>query len=152
MPKPKKWGIFLACALAAGGVFCWQKAEKEPPDWVLSRGAESTQEEKTAAVPPEESTALPEEGTALMPPAQTSEAALKQEESWLYASQPLLVNINTADAAELDKLPGIGPAKAAAIIAYRERYGPFLSPEELMLVPGIKEATFARLRNHVAAP
>src|SRR3990167_9792673 len=42
-----------------------------------------------------------------------------------------LININTADATELDKLPGIGPARAADIIAYREENGGFESIEEL---------------------
>ncbi len=73
----------------------------------------------------------------------------ESEEAWIPATEPLLVNINTADLKELDKLPGIGPGKAAAIIAFREAHGPFQSIEELMLVPGIKEATFARLEPYV---
>lgn len=48
------------------------------------------------------------------------------------------VNINTADAATLDReLKGIGPARAAAIVAYRKAHGPFRSIDELMLVEGI---------------
>lgn len=47
------------------------------------------------------------------------------------------VNVNTADAEVLAELPGIGPAKAAAIIAYREEHGPFASLEELDEVKGI---------------
>ncbi len=41
------------------------------------------------------------------------------------------VSLNTAEAAELETLPGIGPAKAAAILAYREENGLFTSAEEL---------------------
>ena len=48
------------------------------------------------------------------------------------------VNINTADAATLDRaLKGVGPARAEAIVAYRKTHGPFKSIEELALVEGI---------------
>lgn len=47
------------------------------------------------------------------------------------------VNINTADAASLEKLPGIGPARAAAIVRYRRAHGPFPSLDALCDVPGI---------------
>lgn len=48
------------------------------------------------------------------------------------------VNINTADAAALDRvLVGVGPAKAAAIVEYRKANGPFKSAEELAMVKGI---------------
>lgn len=48
------------------------------------------------------------------------------------------VNINTADAATLDReLKGIGPSRAAAIVAYRTQHGPFKSVDELALVAGI---------------
>ena len=53
-----------------------------------------------------------------------------------------LVNINTADAALLDTLPGIGPAKAAAIIEYREANGPFSAIEDIQNVSGIGPTTY----------
>ena len=48
-----------------------------------------------------------------------------------------LINLNTADAATLDELPGIGPALSERIIAHRETQGPFTSLEELAAVSGI---------------
>ncbi|MBD3619984.1 MAG: helix-hairpin-helix domain-containing protein [Gammaproteobacteria bacterium] len=52
------------------------------------------------------------------------------------------VNINTADADTLTaELKGIGPQKAAAIVAHREQHGPFTSPYELTAVKGIGEKT-----------
>lgn len=47
------------------------------------------------------------------------------------------IDINTADAAELDRLPGIGPALAGAIIDYRTAHGPFTSIDSIALVDGI---------------
>lgn len=49
------------------------------------------------------------------------------------------IDINTATEEELDTLPGIGPVKAAAIVAWRTEHGPFRSPEELIRVKGIGE-------------
>ena len=60
------------------------------------------------------------------------------------------VNLNTADSAALQTLPGIGEAKAQAILAYREEKGGFSGTEELMNVPGIKESTFSKIKDKIA--
>jgi competence protein ComEA len=52
------------------------------------------------------------------------------------------IDINTASADELLQLKGIGEKKAAMIIEFREKQGPFESPEDLMKVPGIGMKTF----------
>lgn len=57
------------------------------------------------------------------------------------------VNLNTADAAALETLPGVGPAIAARIIAWRDENGPFRSVDELTAVSGIGERTLAGLRD-----
>ena len=59
------------------------------------------------------------------------------------------VNINTAGEEELTTLKGIGPAKARKIIEFRTGCGGFKSTEELMLVPGIKEATFSKIKDDI---
>ena len=56
------------------------------------------------------------------------------------------VNLNSASLSELDALPGIGPARAAAILQERKR-GPFTSVEELSRVPGLGPSAIARLRD-----
>lgn len=56
------------------------------------------------------------------------------------------VDINTGGAAELEALPGVGPATAAKIIADREANGPFTSPEDIMRVSGIGEKKFESMR------
>ena len=60
-----------------------------------------------------------------------------------------LININTASSEELDKLPGIGPALAARIIAYREEHGKFTSIEQIKEVKGIGDGTFEDLKSQI---
>lgn len=58
---------------------------------------------------------------------------------WLVFAEP--VDINTASAEQLsESLNGVGPAKAAAIVAYREQHGPFRSPQDLTNVKGIGDS------------
>ena len=60
------------------------------------------------------------------------------------------VNVNTADAQTIaDELKGIGLAKAEAIVEYREKYGPFKSAEDLVLVRGIGERTVEKIKADV---
>lgn len=58
-----------------------------------------------------------------------------------------VVNLNTADEAALEKLPGVGPATAAAIIAHREANGPFTSVEQLLEVDGIGPGKLDKLKD-----
>lgn len=60
-----------------------------------------------------------------------------------------LININTADAAELDKLPGVGPAMSARIVEHRKKNGPFSSVDELDNVQGIGPSKLESLRDLV---
>lgn len=59
-----------------------------------------------------------------------------------------LVNINTANAAQLTQLPGVGPAVAQKIIDYRTANGPFTSVDDLTKVPGIGAAKLAQIKSH----
>ena len=60
-----------------------------------------------------------------------------------------LININTAEASELMKLKGIGAARAADIIAYREKNGGFQTIEEIMKVSGIKNSLFEGIKDNI---
>ena len=60
-----------------------------------------------------------------------------------------VVNINTADAAALSLLPGVGPSTAGRIVEFRTENGEFESAADLMLVRGIGERTFERMRSYV---
>lgn len=61
------------------------------------------------------------------------------------------ININTASALELEKLPQIGAKTAQEIIRHREKFGKFRKPEYLMLVDGISEKDFREIKNLIKA-
>ena len=67
------------------------------------------------------------------------------------AAQPAatLLNLNSATQAELEKLPGVGPAMAKQILEYRQKNGGFKKVEELMNVKGIGEKAFLKLKTLV---
>jgi competence protein ComEA len=60
-----------------------------------------------------------------------------------------LVDLNSANQAELESLPGIGPTMAERIIAYRQEHGPFLYIEDVMAVEGIGEGIFAKIKEQI---
>lgn len=60
------------------------------------------------------------------------------------------VNINTADAVGLDKLPGIGPAMAKRIVDYRNEHGPFEAPEDIQKVRGIGPSKYEKMKDRIA--
>lgn len=55
------------------------------------------------------------------------------------------VNINTASAAELEKLPNVGARLAGKIVEHRARFGRFRKPEHLILVPGISDRRYREM-------
>ncbi len=62
------------------------------------------------------------------------------------AADASALNLNSATVAELEKLPGIGPATAARIVEYRQKNGAFKKVEDLMNVRGIGEKSFLTLK------
>ena len=66
---------------------------------------------------------------------------------WAFAGP---VDINSADAETISaELKGVGLSKAKAIVEYREKHGPFKSPDDLSLVKGIGERTVALNRSNI---
>lgn len=65
------------------------------------------------------------------------------------SGQTICVNINLAAKEQLMTLPGIGASRAEDIIAYRTRNGKFSSTEEIMKVPGIKSASYEKLKAYI---
>lgn len=117
--------LAVACAFSLG--------------WILGSGGQRETVAVTVAAPQETSARAPAAA------AETSEAAPAQDAQAPAAApteaNPL--NLNTATQAELELLPGIGPALAQAILHYRAEFGPFVTPEQLMEVSGIGEKRFA---------
>ena len=74
---------------------------------------------------------------------------------WIAAGVPRasgdepVINLNTASAAEISRLKGIGDAKAKGIVEYREKNGPFKSVDDLRHVHGIGDKLLEKLRSHV---
>ena len=83
----------------------------------------------------------PQDGKGAAMPGKSKPAAAKR--------QPL--NINTATAAELDTLPGVGPVLALRILEYRRAHGPFKRVEGLDMVKGIGPAKLAEIKEYCYA-
>lgn len=89
---------------------------------------------------------VPVVGETLAPTTQpTAEPQVAGATPTVSASQPTLININTASAAELESLPKIGQAIAQRIVAYREEHGLFATIEAIQEVKGIGASTFAEI-------
>ncbi|RMG94906.1 MAG: helix-hairpin-helix domain-containing protein [Candidatus Dadabacteria bacterium] len=83
------------------------------------------------------------------PPAKLPPLTPRAEWERLLAGEPL--DLNRATAVDLAALPGIGPARAEAIVAERERRGGFRTVDDLLAVPGIGPKTLERLRPFLTA-
>jgi competence protein ComEA len=87
---------------------------------------------------------------AAAPAAAAQEAGARQQPPKAAPAVSAL-NINTATAADLQKLPGVGAATAERIVEYRQKNGPFKKIEELMNVRGIGEKSFLKLKPLITA-
>lgn len=126
---PAKWGAVVVLGVLCIGGIGWSVAKGLTP-WRGERAAAEAGAE-TPAAGGDDSTATRPRGR----PA-AEKVAVK-------------VNINTADKAELELLPGIGPALAERILDERKRSGPFKRVEDLGRVKGIGPKTIERLRERV---
>lgn len=75
--------------------------------------------------------------------------SVQEKTDEITAPTRVLVNVNTADAEELETLTGIGPSLAQAIVDYRAGHGAFRSAEDLLLVKGIGEAKLEGFRAEI---
>jgi len=85
-------------------------------------------------------------GSATTPPTSTAANPISVA---IPSSSGGKININTAGAAELDKLSGVGPALAERIIQYRTEHGPFARAEDLENVSGIGPKTYEKMASQV---
>ena len=91
---------------------------------------------------------------ALTVAAPSSASPLQEKSQDAKAAPAQVVNLNTAPAEQLERLPGVGPSTAARIIEYRQKNGGFKKIEELMNVRGIGEKSFLKMKSQltVTAP
>ncbi len=157
--------IRLLAAAAVGGAFLWLASAFGGPqdvdgsDWRVMNeevaawldgsteapvGEESADSED-APLPPAPNPADVEAASASAPPTPAEEPTVEDS---VDASG--LVDINRATIEQLDALPGIGPAKARAIVEYREANGPFATTEALTNVKGIGPAIFEKIRASIS--
>ena len=126
-------------ALAALGCLAWQR---RPVALVVS-AVPSGVEGRPQSAPPSMASPAPTVTTAGLVPAPAAE--------WDVALEAARhVDVNAADAAELERLPGVGPVLAQRIVEEREQRGPFRSAEELSRVRGIGPKLYERLKDYVA--
>lgn len=92
--------------------------------------------------------ALLVDGEQLVVPGPSKKHA-SEAESINGTSTSDLIDVNSAEASELETLPGVGEVIAARIVEHREANGPFQSPQDLMDVSGIGEVTFAEMEAEV---
>lgn len=79
---------------------------------------------------------------------QPAARAQSEEESAPKTALVGVVNVNTATPEQLELLPGVGPARARAIIEHRKEHGPFAEVEDLRQISGIGEKALERIRPH----
>ena len=85
----------------------------------------------------------------IVPSAAEYESQSAAESVKASEAEQSLIDINTADATELKKLSGIGDARAAAIISYRERNGPFGSISDIKNVDGVGESLYEKIKDYI---
>ncbi len=129
--------VYVCGAVTTPGVYEMKPGER------IFRAIEMAGGFTEDAAPEKVNQALPvEDGLSVVVPTIEEARAASEKESGL-------VNINTASRAELCTLKGVGETRADAIIAYREEKGAFRKIEDIMLVSGIGESSFNKIKNSI---
>ena len=131
-PSERRGARMLAIVLAIGTLSDLHRARAPVPAPAPDRFVAATQAGTTVPGPPVSNTG---------PPSRAMRGA---------APQP--VDLDSASAADLDRLPGIGPVLAARIVEHRRLHGRFHHVDELLLVPGIGPRLLERLRPWLREP
>lgn len=127
-------GILLVIILVGSGFLVWDKFASN----------NKNQENQTIADLKNQNNQLRQE---LSNQSQQQVAGISTTASNSVESIGTKININTADVAELDKIPNIGPARAADVIAYRTTKGGFKTIEEMKNIKGIGDKTFESMKD-----
>ncbi|MXY48141.1 MAG: ComEA family DNA-binding protein [Gemmatimonadetes bacterium] len=138
--------IFVAASMLAGAVILLVK--QYDSDFLPDLGPAPVHGRLNAGIETGSATTDVDDSNARLPStrADSGQPDSGQPDAGQPADGNLLVPVNTAPASELQKLPGIGPKLAEAIIEYRTRSGPFKRVEQLLDVKGIGPAKLGRMR------
>jgi len=139
--------VATAVFIAVAGICYTFLLPKENPEVEIVKGESdllSTRLTGTAVPTPTESASASGEAVS------ADSGASSEQNTVRVVLEPETVNINTADATKLMTLPGIGEVRAKSIIDYRTANGPFKTIEDIMLVKGIKEGVFAKIRDRIS--
>ena|SRR2546427_4407320 len=139
--------VFVLASLLAGSGFREWRRSHEPRFAEIVSELES-QDAATRGASRSDSTGGAAPGGAAHGAARSEGAGRRPSEALV----PSRIDIERATAAELERLPGIGPALAARIVAERVDHGPFRSPAGLLRVRGIGPRTLARILPYLSAP
>ena len=126
--------MVFAALLTLGVVLCNVLTAPMPSEMTITYPSNTTGTQSTSS--PSDSGASSEQAS--------STAELAQTES-SEESNTGKININTADAEELCRLPGIGEVLAGRIIGYRQEYGPYTDPAQLKNIKGIGDKVYEKL-------
>jgi competence protein ComEA len=133
--------VFVLLSVAAGSAFRgWRRAHEERFDQIVASLVEA---DAPAGAP---SPATPDSSSAVSGAPRDSRAGRRRDAA---VPRSASIDIDRAPAPELMRLPGIGPALAARIIADRGARGRFGGPDGLLRVPGIGPKTLARIRPYL---
>lgn len=152
---------------SGGGIPGWEPVDTELHATIVSLHANETDQESPSPVlrQPAKASAEPSPPVSTASTSSTAQPTLTEPSSspaTILTSQPseasrpspdpsdVRLDLNAATQAQLEDLPGIGPSKAKAIIAYRDRKGGFRSVDDLLQVKGIGPKMFEKLRPEVA--
>jgi competence protein ComEA len=146
--------VFVLLSVAAGSGFRgWQRAHQERFDEIVASlvEADATSPATTAAAarPGAPSATLPDSAGGVPAGSRASSAGRRAEAE---VPRSASIDVDRASAEELERLPGIGPALAARIIAERGAGGRFGGPDGLLRVHGIGPKTLARIRPYLTRP
>ena len=151
--------MVIAAVLVLVGIFYYFTLTEEDTGKVEMYRAETVEQTSQSAAVLEEKTVTVESSEAvtagdagIVETSAAAAAAVIAEESSTAAEASTAdarINLNTASLEELDSLPGIGPATAKLILEYRQQYGGFAAPEEIMNVKRIGEKTYEKLKDRI---
>ena len=140
--------VMLLLMLIAGGAYALSGYGEKTGELTLIRESETdfhAEENETL----EASEHRIHETTAVLEQEQREAPEASEQELQEQSATNDKINLNTATLEELDSLPGIGPATAQKIIEYRETWGGFAVPEEILNVKRIGEKTYEKLKDKI---